>query len=299
MKTIYSVGQLSFGSTLMRTSVPTLILLLAGLTAFGVSAQPQGASDRTSWYAARRKDPTVGTKNLKEVRILFIGNSLTLVNNLPRMVQALVEADGSGRQLRFEECIEGGSTLEIHWNGTLAKKLLRGQDWDFVVLQEQGTRPYEEPASMVKFVKLFDKEIADRKAIPLLYLTFARKTNLENQPKLDKAYYDTAKKVGAEVAPVGPAWAQAMQDLPKVELHAQDNIHPTAAGTYLAACVFYATLCNKSPVGLPRKISEKQGNQVLVDLDEKTARALQEIAWKTTTDQRAHWLADSSPKSKR
>ena len=259
----------------------------------------QGSGDRAGWYAARRKDPTAGIKNLKAVRILFIGNSLTLVNNLPRMLQAFIEDDGSGRQLQVGECLEGGATLEIHWNGALAKKLLRGQDWDFVVLQEQGTRPYEQPANMVKFVKLFEKEITERKAIPLLYLTFARKSEPENQPKLDKAYYDAAKKVGAEVAPVGPAWARALKDLPKLELYTVDGIHPTPAGTYLAACVFYATLLNKSPVGLPRKISEKPGNQVLVDLDEKTARTLQEIAWQITTDQRGSWSVEPSPKGKR
>jgi hypothetical protein len=263
------------------------------------SAAAQATADRASWYAARRKDPTVGAKDLKVVRILFVGNSLTSVNNLPRMLQALVEADGGGRQLHYGESLDGGATLEIQWNGVLAKKLLRAQDWDFVVLQEQGTRPYEQPASMLKFVKLFDKEIVDRKAIPLLYLTFARKTSPESQPKVDKAYYDAAKKVGAEVAPVGPAWTQAMKDLPKLEFYAVDDIHPSPAGTYLAACVFYATVFNKSPVGLPRKISEKQGNQVLVDLDEKTARALQEIAWQITNDQRGNWSAGSGAKSKR
>ena len=52
----------------------------------------------------------------------------------------------------------------------------------------------------------------------------------------------------------------------------------------MAACVFYATLLDESPLGLPGKI-EKNG-KVLVDLSNEQARRLQEIAWDTVEERK-------------
>jgi len=38
---------------------------------------------------------------------------------------------------------------------------------------------------------------------------------------------------------------------PKLVLHQADNSHPNPKGSYLAACVFYTTLLDRNPVGLP------------------------------------------------
>ena len=44
---------------------------------------------------------------------------------------------------------------------------------------------------------------------------------------------------------MGVAWQQSLKDDPKLVLHAKDGSHPAPAGSYLAACVFYATLLDK------------------------------------------------------
>ena len=43
--------------------------------------------------------------------------------------------------------------------------------------------------------------------------------------------------------------------MPEPELYFSDGSHPSPAGSYLAACTFYATLFHASPVGLPGKVS--------------------------------------------
>jgi hypothetical protein len=75
---------------------------------------------------------------------------------------------------------------------------------------------------------------------------------------------------------VGPAWARCRGEHPEVELYAPDESHASAAGSYLAACCFCAALSGESPGGLPGRI-ESNGD-VLVDLDEITAAALQHAA---------------------
>jgi hypothetical protein len=52
------------------------------------------------------------------------------------------------------------------------------------------------------------------------------------------------------VAPVGYTWAIVRQESPGIGLWQDDGSHPSTAGTYLAACVFYAAVFRQSPDGL-------------------------------------------------
>ena len=70
------------------------------------------------------------------------------------------------------------------------------------------------------------------------------------QAQLTYAYDTIAKEVGCQVAPVGEAWRTALKHDSGLELWQADGSHPTALGTYLAACTFYATLYQQSPEGL-------------------------------------------------
>lgn len=54
-----------------------------------------------------------------------------------------------------------------------------------------------------------------------------------------------------------------------------DGSHPDLLGTYLAACVTYAALYEKSPVGNPYNYYGA--------IDAETAAFLQQVAWDTVT----------------
>jgi hypothetical protein len=76
---------------------------------------------------------------------------------------------------------------------------------------------------------------------------------------------------------VGIAWQMALAADPPFVLHSPDKSHPNPTGTYLAACVFYATRLDASPVGLPGRI--QHGHKLLADIPDDQAKRLQEIAW--------------------
>jgi hypothetical protein len=100
------------------------------------------------------------------------------------------------------------------------------------------------------------------------------------QPGLCAAYEGIARELKAAVAPAGVAWEKALKANPKMTLHIPDLSHPTAAGSYLNACVFYEVLFDKSPEGLPNTIKTAAG-KVLVELSEADARLLQRTAAET------------------
>jgi hypothetical protein len=69
------------------------------------------------------------------------------------------------------------------------------------------------------------------------------------QDSLTRAYKLVADSVGGWIAPVGEAWRLVIDESGMV-LHDGDNSHPNLRGSYLAACVFYASIFRKPSEGL-------------------------------------------------
>lgn len=65
-----------------------------------------------------------------------------------------------------------------------------------------------------------------------------------------------------------------------------DDIHVNDTLRYFAACIHYATLFEKSPVGLTGELKHLDGRP-FVKLPKETAAILQKIAWQTVVDYRA------------
>lgn len=229
------------------------------------------------------------------IRVLFIGNSYTFVNNLPGLLIELSAHES--KPLDAEMIAEGGATLANQWNEGKALAAIQRGGWDYVVLQEQSTLgsgavvngidQIGDPATFHDYVRLFNTEIQKVGAKTLLYLTWARQNAPQNQALLTNAYMGIADELHTMVAPVGIAWQNALKANPRLILHQDDGSHPDTAGSYLAACVFYATIYNKSPEGLPAHVSStlvdsfgvlQQGD---VNLSLSDALFLQQIAWQT------------------
>jgi hypothetical protein len=190
-------------------------------------------------------------------RILFIGNSFTFYN------------DGVNQQLeRLEPSIEtktlatSGYSLKDHWNNGKALETIRDGKWDYVVLQEQSQTPVTGRAAFLEYASMFNKEIKSAGGETVLFMTWERPDSIQfgvTTQDLANAYYDAGARLGAKVAPAGLAFALSLRGKPGLALYVQDG-HPTTHGTYLAACVLYATLLGKSPIGIayaPPSISKE------------------------------------------
>jgi hypothetical protein len=70
------------------------------------------------------------------------------------------------------------------------------------------------------------------------------------QSAIDDGYLTIAREQHVAVAPVGFAWSRAVDQDARSGLWQDDGSHPAAKGTYLAACVFYASIFRQSPLGL-------------------------------------------------
>ncbi|MBN2516883.1 MAG: SGNH/GDSL hydrolase family protein [Deltaproteobacteria bacterium] len=219
---------------------------------------------------------------MQSLKVLFIGNSYTYYNDLPGMISQLAASSDEFQQLDTRMIAVGYKTLEWHYGNPETLDAIKQADRDIVVLQEHSMRPVEDRDKMFDYASKLDGEIKSSGARTVLYLTWARKHIPEMQEGLTDAYLTLAGKLGATVAPVGMAWQKALRTNPDFKLHKRDKSHPDLLGSYLAACVFYATFFRSSPVGLTGTIVD--GSNEILTLQEKKAGLLQSIAWETVKD---------------
>jgi PKD repeat protein len=99
------------------------------------------------------------------------------------------------------------------------------------------------------------------------------------QGRLRQSYVEMGDDNQALIAPVGEAFKYSRMADSTINLYSTDNSHPSVAGTYLAACTFYATIFEASPVGL----------SYAAGLNATQAAFLQQIAYQTVFDSLSVW----------
>jgi hypothetical protein len=219
--------------------------------------------------------------------LLFIGNSLTYVNDLPSMLGVMFAAQR--QRVVLGQHTPGATSLGVHAHDPVVEKLIASRKWTFVILQDQSALPAIDPASTLKAGKTLCDMVYKNGATPVYYLTWGYPSDkppgidVDMQKKLTKAYGAAARASKALLAPVGPAWQAALEKDHTIKLYAPNDYHPSAEGTYLAACVIYAVMTQKSPLGLPSTItvSNKGTPQNLVSMSPSRARFYQQIAMDT------------------
>ena len=193
------------------------------------------------------------------LRVLFIGNSYTSVNDLPATFAALVRSGGGAVETRM--IAPGGAFLSDHAASPEVEAAIAGTPWTAVVLQEQSQVPAVPAAldgQMAPAAASLVAAIRAGGARPYLLETWAHRDGWPGQgmdraamqAAINAAYWEVAARNAAIVVPAAEAWNQALAAAPGVALWQVDGSHPTVAGTYLAACVLYATITGRSPEGL-------------------------------------------------
>ncbi len=215
--------------------------------------------DRTGTVAAGGRSGCGHLRASSDCSVLFIGNSYTYENDLPGMFARLASA--GGHRVKVGSLAEPSATLEDHVSEEATSTTLSSTEWNVVVLQEQSEIPALARLRQTEMYPAARQLVAAARHVhaePLFYLTAAHRSGwpaarLSNytsmQMSVDFGYLAIAHQLNAAVAPVGIAWQKAIAS-GESGLWQSDGSHPTDKGSYLAACVFYASLFKESPDGL-------------------------------------------------
>ena len=222
----------------------------------------------------------------RTVRVLFIGNSLTTANNLPGMIADIAKSRGD--RMIHDSYTPGGARLFHHASDAEVLRKIGEHAWDFVVLQEQSLFPGFSQKQLPRDVFPYAKRLAEairrsrRRTSVVFYMTMARRkgdpanrkvsrdllTYEGMQKRVNRCYLAMAKQNHALIAPVGEVWKTIRKRRPGLELYSDDT-HPNRTGTYLAACVFYATLFRRPSSGssVARQVDNTIAKSIQADVD--------------------------------
>jgi hypothetical protein len=265
-------------STKAKVGVAIVALLAIGILSVGAFTLLTPRTDNPGCQTAVRSSACL--------RILFLGNSYTSVNNLPIAFANLAWSGGHRVEVGMQA--PGGWTLADQARSSDTDTLLASKPWDFVVLQEQSEIPSVDSIRQVQMypaARQLVSEIRAAGAEPIFFVTWAHSAGWpENgmpdyftmQASIDDGYLAIAAEQHAAVVPVGFAWMTLVRQESNPGLWQADGSHPTTHGTYLAACVFYAAFYARSPAGLgyradlssddATKLQQTAADTVLVDM---------------------------------
>ena len=214
-------------------------------------------------------------ENVEVINILYLGNSLTYVNNIPMIIQRMARINDI--EIRYECFTPGGATLESILN-TYRYSItsqLASKHYHYMILQENSKTNFTNFPSFLDYASQL-KAIADAYGTEtILYQTWAYKDNSvmlnnlnlsrrEMQDLITNAYDDVADEIKCRINPVGEIFYAFSLAYPEINLYADDN-HASLAGSYLASCVHYVSLFNEPVIG----------NQYEVKLDDNLKLLIQ------------------------
>jgi hypothetical protein len=205
--------------------------------------------------------PKLGCSNLgpeeKCTRVFFIGNSYTYVNNLPDVFARL--SFSGGHKVETGIAAGGGWMLSDAVKEKDTIDGLASKRWNYVVLQEQSQTPASTESrttSMLPAVRELTGLIYPTGGIPILFITWGHREGWSDnglpdyesmQNAINAGYMEVSRELNIAAVPVGYAWQAVHSQFPQINLWQADGSHPSAAGTYLAACVFYTVIFGESP----------------------------------------------------
>lgn len=211
-------------------------------------------------------------------KILFVGNSFTFVHggvdmHLRELAASAIPPDS----FQVDSKLIPGATLAVHYEQSDVREVIRDGFYDVVILQEdipEITERSIEP--FFEYARLLDQEIKETGSKTMFFMTWAyERLNWVTLEEIVEAHAYIGAELNATIAPVGVAFQRSLEKRSDMAMLLDDKEHESLHGTYLAACVIYSSLFQKSPVGLA---------YVPTGVSIEESVFLQGIAWETVQE---------------
>ena len=188
----------------------------------------------------------------KEVTILFIGNSYTYRNHMPKIFEKLAKLNG--KSLHVYSNTKGMTSFYRHSLRQNLYKAIAWKKWDYVILQGSSRDMLKDSLTFkTKTIPGLEKIIQsvkgnNPKTKILFFMTWAYhkgygKSNYYEMTKNVKSGYEfLSKNYQIPIVPVGLAWKEIRVKDKKTKLYHPDGAHPSLQGSYLVASCFYVSI---------------------------------------------------------
>ncbi len=225
-------------------------------------------------------------------RVLFVGNSITYYNDMPFTVEAIANSKGDAAKVFMHA--PGGTGFMHHVDNPALFDLIRQGSWDYVVLQPGSSESIAASATVeesLERIRLLQDSIYRYSPCAKTLFYQIPYGVWGSSPEDLETYNNTIDKILENVsywsdstwsffAPAGEAIRTAWnQDQSIMFWGSTGNVHPNERGSYIIACVFYATIFQKPSLG----------TNVVGSLSPDDAQAYQQLADTTVLNHLPDW----------
>lgn len=199
----------------------------------------------------------------QNIRILFIGNSHTGVNNVPSMVRSLIESDGGNRKATIDT-IMAGHLNDIGDDEGILNRIRKGR-WNVVVLQgamvsmsRRISYPQDGGINLAKIAKQSGARV-------LCYSEWPRR-DIDETIYTENVYREIADAVGGQVVPAGRVFDEVRHRNNNADYWQPDGNHARLPGSFIAAESIYTWISGadaRTPTWHPDGVQTKLGLQAL------------------------------------
>ncbi len=171
--------------------------------------------------------------NSKTVTILFIGNSLTFTNNLPKLVEEY--AKQKGIKMNTKMIAFPNYAIEDHWNDGRVQKLISSEKYDFVILQQGPSSQSNGRRMLIQYGKKYNN-LCKLHQTKLCYLmVWPSLHHYHTFDNVIKNYRDAAAVNKSILLPVGKVWKDYIDFSGDVKYYSPDGFHPSIVGSQITA----------------------------------------------------------------
>lgn len=227
------------------------------------------------------------------LKILFIGNSYTHMNDMPKMFGKI--AKKAGLNVLIEQSAQSSATFQIHSERKEMFEAINKRKWDYVILQgfsrELARQPeYIDTATVPYLSKITDSIYLNNPCTNVLfYMTWGYESGYEFRPEVDsydkmadsieRGYRYLGDKYDVPVVPVGMVWKE-VKNTTEIDLYDDDRAHPSSQGSYLIANTFFESIFGIS------------ANKNLLIVKERDASEISEAVSNVLNDKRDDYKLD-------
>ncbi len=225
----------------------------------------------TSIAASCSDSPSGPSLGEADLRILFIGNSLTSTNDLPGLVGTIAEAAG----LSLETAVAASPNYGLgdHW-ATGAPRLIRDLAPDIVVLQQGPSTLASSRNYLREWTDSLARVTREVGAAPALLMVWPPDDPQYSFGAVLASYRAAALDVNGAFIPAGVSWLETWKEDAQLHLWGPDGFHPSRLGSIVAAMTIVATLTEASIASLPLEMRSRQSGRPDVELSPATHAAV-------------------------
>lgn len=211
------------------------------------------------------------TAHAQQLNVVFIGNSYTHYNNMPKIFEHL--AKSKGKNVYADSIAVSGSTLKEHTDRQSTFKKIKSRKWDVVFIQGFSRELAQDSITVatetIPYARILIDSIQRYNPCASIYfymtwgyadgyaLDERNNTYEKMQENVKRGYFQMSRVFKFPIAPVGMVWQQVRELHPEINLYVPDKEHPNSSGSFIAACTFYASIFKESPSGgtAPERVS--------------------------------------------